>query len=163
MKNKLAEIASRISGVSAPIGGVQWVPSPSEVSVASEVIAYLEDRRVLFNPYGLEVPEHCITSIVEIRQTLTVAISKLNRNSSLRRELRYMREACRKCLNDINGNRMQLWMSIGELRTIFGLHIARICIKYELDVELSLASIIPWSPTKDDDDVEGNEWLEPLR
>ncbi|MGC2234073.1 MAG: DUF6650 family protein [Candidatus Acidiferrum sp.] len=59
-------------GDSTPLGGVSWQSSDLEVSAVSRrVIAFLEDRRVLYAPDELEVPSHCVHSILEIRRFLT--------------------------------------------------------------------------------------------
>jgi uncharacterized protein DUF6650 len=53
---KFSEIANRLTGISTPLGGVSWQSSDLEVSAARRVIAFLEDRRVLYAPDELEVP-----------------------------------------------------------------------------------------------------------
>ena len=65
------EIATRLTGISCPVFGVSWNPPEAERTVARRVIAYLEDRRVLYNPGELEVPEHCVESVLEMRRYLT--------------------------------------------------------------------------------------------
>jgi len=47
---KFSEIANRLTGISTPLGGVSWQSSDLEVSAARRVIAFLEDRRVLYAP-----------------------------------------------------------------------------------------------------------------
>ena len=37
-------------------------------------------------------------------------------------------------------------MALGELRTMVGIHIAQIAVKYGIDVEEQLASIVPEVP-----------------
>jgi len=69
-----------------------------------------------------------------------------------------MRTACRKFLNTTHdkdrnitrhGGRLGHWASwvfngaLGELRGVFGVHIARIAAPHGLDVENELASILP--------------------
>ena len=48
---KFSEIAGRLSGFSTPIFGVQWEPPVIDRDVARRVISFLEDRRVLYDPY----------------------------------------------------------------------------------------------------------------
>jgi len=69
-----------------------------------------------------------------------------------------MRAACRKFLNTVGEeesdiikfgshlNHYASWIfigALGELRGVFGIHIAKIAAEYGLDVEDSLASILP--------------------
>jgi len=65
---KFSEIANRLTGISTPLVGVSWQPTDLEVSAARRVIAFLEDRRVLYAPDSLEVPSHCVESVLEIRR-----------------------------------------------------------------------------------------------
>lgn len=99
---KFKEIASRLTGFSVPVFGVSWNPHEPEIAVARRVLAFLEDRRVLFNPYHLEVADQCVHSVVEIRHFLTEEIGKLSTDSKLADHLRAIRAACRKFLNDMH-------------------------------------------------------------
>jgi hypothetical protein len=67
---KFTEIANRLTGISTPLGGMSWQPNEVEVSAARRVIAFLEDRRVLYAPDELEVQSHCVHSVLEIRHFL---------------------------------------------------------------------------------------------
>ena len=61
-------------GDSTPLGGVSWQSSDLEVSAVSRrVIAFLEDRRVLYAPDELEVNSHCVHSILEIATSLAAS------------------------------------------------------------------------------------------
>ncbi|MDE2346796.1 MAG: hypothetical protein KGL13_10065, partial [Gammaproteobacteria bacterium] len=64
---KFKDIAARLTGISSPIFGVSWKPPETERSVAKRVIAFLEDRRVLYSPSEMEVPDHCVESVLDIR------------------------------------------------------------------------------------------------
>ena len=75
---KFSEIANRLTGISTPLGGVSWQSSDLEVSAARRVIAFLEDRRVLYAPDELEVPDHCVHSVLEIRHFLSGELGKLS-------------------------------------------------------------------------------------
>jgi hypothetical protein len=57
---KFSEIANRLTGISTPLVGVSWQPTDLEVSAARRVIAFLEDRRVLYAPEEMEVASHCV-------------------------------------------------------------------------------------------------------
>ena len=73
---------------------MSWQPTDLEVSAARRVIAYLEDRRVLYAPDELEVPPHCVQSVLEIRHFLTGELGKLDKASEFAASLRAMRAAC---------------------------------------------------------------------
>jgi hypothetical protein len=162
---KFREIASRLTGISSPIFGVSWSPPPAEVTVARRVIAFLEDRRVLFADESIEVVEHCLRSVIEIRHYLTSEIQQLA-ESELCSSLRAMRAACRKFLEAVDdeggivvryGQHHGHWASwrfggaLGELRGVFGVHLARIAAQNGLDIEDDLARILPASDAENDD------------
>lgn len=155
---KFNEIASRLTGISIPIFGVSWNPPKPHVAVARRVITFLEDRRVLYIPSEMEDPHHCNLSIIEIRKFLTEEIAGLDSSSELSESLRAMRAACRKFLSKVGNGRSEIlifgghaghWASwefngaLGELRGVFGIHIARLAAHHGLDVEDDLAAILP--------------------
>jgi hypothetical protein len=65
---KFSEVARRLIGISCPIFGVSWDLGVTKVASARQVLAYLEDRRVLYAPWEVEIPEYCVDSILEMRQ-----------------------------------------------------------------------------------------------
>ncbi|MBY0507031.1 MAG: hypothetical protein K2X03_24150 [Bryobacteraceae bacterium] len=164
---KFSEIANRLTGISSPILGVSWQPGELEVSAARRVVAYLEDRRVLYAPDELEVPSHCVHSVLELRRFLTSEIGKLDGGSEFAASLRAMRAACRKFLERVGvdgdertvlyANRQGHWASwtfysaLGEMRGTFGVHLARIATQFQIDVEDKLAVIIPEKDSEDRD------------
>jgi hypothetical protein len=155
---KFREVVSRVTGLSVPIFGVQWNPPEAECTAARRVLAYLEDRRVLFVPSEMEVPHHCVESVIQIRAFLTEEIGKLNADQELALSLRAMRAACRKFLATVEADDRRAilfgasmghfasWVfngAVGELRGVFGVHVARLAAAHGLDVEDPLASILP--------------------
>ena len=152
------EIATRLTGFSCPLFGVSWNPPDAERTIAREIITFLEDRRVLYVPSEMEVPEHCAQSVLRIREFLTAQIGGIEAKSQLSTSLRAMRAACRKFLNTTvedggiilsHGGRWGHFASwkfagaLGELRGAFGIHVAQIAAQNGLDVEDDLASILP--------------------
>jgi hypothetical protein len=89
------EIANSINGISCPVFGVSWTPPNRELEVARKIIIYLEDRRILYSPYEMESPNHCMNSIIQIREFLTITIGELKSTSKLSEILRGMRASCR--------------------------------------------------------------------
>jgi len=155
MKLSFREIADRITGFSTPVFGVSWNPPVLEVDVAKRLITYLEDRRALYNPYELEMHQHVVQSIIQIRERLTRDLEELDRSSGLSVSIAAMRAASRKFLDSIGdrgrdqfflGPDMVFFSAVGELRGVFGIHIARICVQYGIDVESDLAAILPAAP-----------------
>ncbi len=157
---KFREVVSRVTGLSVPIFGVQWNPPEAECATARRVIAFLEDRRVLFVPSEMEVPHHCVESVLRIREFLTTELGKLDAGTELALSLRAMRAACRKFLATVEADDRRAihfgahqghfasWIfngAVGELRGVFGIHIARLAASHGLDVEDDLASILPAS------------------
>jgi len=155
---KFKEIIKRITGISTPVFGVSWNPGDTEREAAQDVIAFLENKRVLYVPSEMELPEHCVHSVLQIREFLTSKIGKLPQDSELTTSLRAMRGSCRKFLDSTSsrngdiirfGNHNGHWASwefngaVGELRGVFGVHLAKIAVAYGLDVEKDLATIIP--------------------
>lgn len=127
---------------------------------------FLEDRRVLYDPHEVEMAEHCVESVLSIRGYLTDVLTRGHIDSTLVDSLRAMRTACRTFLRRLRvnpeahiiemarnyrhdnpySNGMNDWMlnqAIGELRGVFGVHIALLAGRYGIDVEDDLASILP--------------------
>lgn len=165
---KFSEIANRLTGISTPLGGMSWQPTELEVSAARRVVSFLEDRRVLYAPDELEVPSHCVHSVLEIRRFLTAEIGRLDSGSEFAASLRAMRIACRKFLERVGidgdertvlyANHHGHWASwtfysaLGEMRGTSGVHLARIATQFKLDIEDKLAAILP---EKDEEDSDG--------
>ncbi len=155
---KFSEIASRLTGISCPLFGFSWNPPETARSVARKIIIFLEDRRVLFVPSEMELPDYCARSIIEIRGYLTSQLQNISDDSNLNAPIRAMRAACCKFLNRMNSNTDTLlpnagkwghWASwefasaLGEMRGTFGIMIAQLSASYGIDVKDGLASIIP--------------------
>jgi len=163
---KFSEIANRLTGISTPFGGTSWQPAEMEIAAARRVMAFLEDRRVLYAPEEMEVASHCVQSVIEIRHHLSDVLGKLDSGSELAASLRAMRAACRKFLERVgtdghegihhgSGWGFHGWTfgsALGELRGTFGIHLAKIAAVFKLDVEDRLASILPANADTDDDD-----------
>jgi hypothetical protein len=155
---KFSEIASRLTGISTPIGGVSWKDSEPEAAATRRIVAFLEDRRVLYSPEEMEDTSHCVHSAIEIRHFLTAEIGKLDGGSAFSESLRAMRAACRKFLNRVGADGREgtlyarhrggwgswtFYSALGEMRGTFGIHLARIAAQFKIDVEDKLASILP--------------------
>lgn len=98
---KFKEIIKRLTGVSTPIFGVSWNPGNTSRDIAQRTVSFLEDRRVLYNPSEMEVPAHCVSSVLEIRRFLTDQIPNTT-EKDLQDSLKALRFACRKFLDLVN-------------------------------------------------------------
>lgn len=158
---KPKDILARLTGISLPVFGVSWNPSPTSTSIAKRVIAYLEDRRVLYTPCEAEVPQHCVTSVIEIRHFLTDVIVGLGSEPELDASLRAMRGACRAFLDRVGQDDRRIitfgahpghyasWEfndALGQMRGVFGVHVALIATRFNVGVEDGLAKILPPRP-----------------
>lgn len=162
-KMKFEEITKRLTGISCPIFGVQWNPPEAECVVARRVIRFLEDRRVLYVPYDVEIADYCARSILDIREMLTSELTKLNAtDGQLYASLQALRASCRRFLDrtqapgddrrhfhrwhdpyDIGSQ--TFFTALGELCGIFGVHLAVLAAQHGLDIEDELARILPAS------------------
>jgi hypothetical protein len=163
MSLSFREIANRITGFSIPIFGISWNPPSLDIDVARGLITFLEDRRILYYPTASEIPKYAVESVLQIRQRLTEVLEKLDHSSPLADSVRAMRAACRKFLDQIQDvkierpihaglgmvDEMIFLSAIGELRGVFGIHIAQIAVRYGVNVEEGLSSILPAAPDRD--------------
>lgn len=156
---RFKEVLSRITGISVPVFGIQWNPPKTKRAVAKRVLAFLEDRRVLYVPSEMEQPEHGVQSVLRIREFLTSELGQLVEDEGqLSQSLRAMRAACRKFLDTVgpqdgpavrNGfhhGHHASWafnQALGEMRGVFGIYVAILAAAYGLNVEGGLASILP--------------------
>ena len=157
MKEIFNKIAKSITGISTPIFGISWTPPESDRLIVSDLIIYLEDKRVLFNPYTLEYYKYVISSVIAVREKLTEVIQKVNGNTEIESHLRAMRAACRKfqdrCSESMQAQKAMgsgevvdgvYLTALGELRAIFGIHIAQLCLKYGIEVKENLLLLMPY-------------------
>jgi hypothetical protein len=156
---RFSEVASRLNGISTPVAGVSWTPPRSDVAVARSVLNFLEDRRVLYEPYQVEMPSYCVQSVLEIRAFLTDQLVAGDIGDDLTGVLRGMRAACRKFVGDASAVQAEReilrfadlmgaggWVfnqSLGELRGVIGVQIAHLSVRYGLDVPEPLVATLP--------------------
>lgn len=150
------EAAKRLTGFSiGPVGG-QWEFTEPERSRARRILAFCEDRRVLFASHNWELKSECIDSASRIRDYFTTELGQLDRKSELARRLEIMRKACRTFLDSLRQHELEPdrhgWRQIvngmpreklNVLRGVFGQHLFWIMMAYELEVEDELAQCFP--------------------
>jgi hypothetical protein len=158
-KVRSQSLASRIAGVSALGFGLSWkAPEPERV-VVRDVITTLEDKRALYSQAVWEEPSHVVESLFKIRDELTNGLKRVGDNSPAKDALRIMRASCRDFLTLTSAKAYEqkrgtmrdedIWeqeeffIELGKLRSVFGQQLAVLGYLYGVDIEESLASILP--------------------
>lgn len=155
-----AETARRITGISTPLGGIQWAdPGPSERAHVRDFLLALEDRRALYNPMQIEVRGDVERSLGELRKDCTTGLRSLSEGAFAVPAIRAIREACRRFDDDAQ-LRFRLYcrqdgqletdagffVALGALRATIGQQVALLAAHYDIDIESDLASIMPHLP-----------------
>lgn len=153
-----ADTARRITGISTPLGGVQWAdPGPSDAEIIRRFLIFLEDRRVLYNPMDLEVVSQVEHSIHEIREECTRTLQALAPGVFAVLPVQTIRRACRRFHDDSNeefrffdgrwGRYDEggpgFFAALGAFRASVGHQVALLAGYYDIDVEGDLASVMP--------------------
>jgi uncharacterized protein DUF6650 len=164
----------RLTGISFPIGGIQWNTAPGDKDIAIRVLNYLEDRRLLYVDRDVERASYAVVSALHLRAQLTNEINSARPGRTLEQSLRRIRAACRKFV-DRGGPRGHNFrpgrenepheadpfgLALGDLRTTIGFEIALIASKFELDIPDELATILPLTDDDGDDDADLQTLLE---
>lgn len=166
MAGKIGQWAKRLTGISTPLVGVSWQASAAERDVAAQLLARLEDRRVLYSPSEAEVPHHCAQSVIDVRRGLSDALATLGGKGVLAEHIRAMGSASRRFLDRIGtdydamreGGHYLSWEfldALGQMRALFGVHLAMIAARYDLDIRGELRNILP--PESATDDLHGDQ------
>ena len=157
VKLKGRELASRLTGILTPTDRISWKPLVDERDKARRLLLYLAGQRALHYPYDREIGTFIVQSILDIHERLTRDIEALSTDTLLRKILRALKAACRKFLDENRSPsagyggpyQAQLLCTLGELRALFGIHIARIAFTYDLEVDACLGDILPPEPEQE--------------
>ena len=149
------EILARITGVSVPIFGIQWQPTTPQIKVARDLMRELEDKRVLYRSEDLEGAHHCVYSVMDMRQKLTMSMQQVDTDDPLYKQLQKIRRASRSFCDVIGSPKFNespapvqtalLNRELAKFRQVVGSAVGAISIAYGLDIEDELASIIPFN------------------
>ncbi len=155
-------IGKRLTGVSTPFGGASWETVPdAEKEALTRLVTFLEDRRVLYSPTEVEVPRHCVESVLQIRQFLIAGAGQLPRDNEVAIAMRNMAGACRRFLDLAThgdghmpmGPRMdwgfESWafnQALGELRGQVGMYLQALLASHHVQIDGELATILPPPP-----------------
>jgi hypothetical protein len=150
-KLKGRELAVCLIGIPTPVGGIDWDPPAEERDRAEQVLAHLAEQPVLCDPYDMAIGSFVTQSILVTRERLGGELKGLAGDSVLSEGLRAMRAACRMFLEENRSPRSgygspyeaQLHSTLGALRALVGIHIARIACAYDLEVDAHLEGMLP--------------------
>jgi len=167
-------LLSRLSSLSAYGFGAGFRFQESEQGVVREVLIFLEDRRVLYVDYCLEVESEVVQSVLAIRKELTGALKRVKADTPAAHAFNIMRTECRRFLSGPRadfrniGDRAShgragmdaaFFEALGRLRAVFGQQLAELAGMYELDLSAELETILPPPVDRsDDDDLERKHW-----
>jgi hypothetical protein len=157
VKLKGRELATRLTGILIPADRISWKPPVDERDKARRLLLYLAGQRALHYPYDREIGSFIVQSILDISERLTCDIESLSTDSLLRKILRAVQAACHKFLDENQSPsagyggpyQAQLYCTLGELRALLGIHIARIAFIYDLEVDACLGDILPPEPEQE--------------
>lgn len=154
-------------GFTLPVVGgganATWAVSEADKTTARTVLNFLEDHRVLYDPYQVEIAHACVSSVREIREHLRHVIGQCQ-TDALRDPLRAIQAACRQFLTDVqaterDGQYLNIWQdgtpswlfnqALGALRGRVGASVAVIVDAFDVDVDEHLGKILP-PPVEDD-------------
>lgn len=170
MAGKFRQWAGRLTGLSTPLVGASWTAPPAERDVGAALLAQLEDRRVLYNPGEVEVASHCVRSVIEIRRLLSASLAKVVGKGILADHIRAMGAASRRFLDRVgcwrepdyrdvgSWGHYRSWEfldALGQMRGIFGVHLAMIAARYQLEVHGEIEGILPVEANLDEFDGRG--------
>ncbi|MFK3984321.1 DUF6650 family protein [Micromonospora sp. NPDC050397] len=141
----------RLTGFSTPIAGLQWEHKDGDREIVRRVLNALEDRRVLFAQYGAEVSEHCVLSVIQIRQILTDEMNTRGISSGLEQALKDLRAVFTAFLDAMYSedaereglNQFGFTAALAALRSLVGERLAVLCADYDIEVAGTLRQIVP--------------------
>ena len=146
----------RVTGIGAFGLSLNWEKVDGDKQIAQNVIAFLEDRRVLFVDRRGEDETYCVRSAMASREFLTEQLAQAKPGKSLATSIRTMRTAFRHFVEvggpdgrDFRHRPHGYWdadpfsLALGELRGQVGQHVLLIAYHYGIEVEDELAAILP--------------------
>jgi hypothetical protein len=139
------ELVTRLTGIPTPVGGVSWAPPDRERDRARRVLTHLAGQGALWNPHDKAIGSFVMQSILDMRERLSHDLKDIPADSVPGEGPRAMLAACRKFLNENQSPRSgygspyeaQLHSTPGELRALFGIHVARIACAYRITDEVA--------------------------
>lgn len=158
------EIATRLDGYDTPIYGQTISPSDQERRMARGLIAFLEDKRALYEHPDREVNDRLIGSIAAIRKHLSDLLATGELPDSITELIRPIRAECRDFLDAAEIGRAEAqalivpsapdhtrilqpraFFQLKSLRDTAGHSLGLLAVRYGVDVEPQIDALIPAS------------------
>ena len=148
---KFFEIAERITGYSGPVFGASWESPQLDRERARDVIGWLSNRPVVYDPSESELPDQARLEVSDLRKHLKVELEKGGIANELSDCLRAMRAACEAFAAHPydEDDPESVGRALGKLRHEFGWNAAVIAIRHGIDVPDELATILPLDRAQD--------------
>lgn len=144
----------RLTGVSP--WGASWERKDDDRELARRLLLFLEDRRMLWKDFSVEIEEHCASSADHARRELTMLLSSPEIGPQFTEKVRAIRAAFREFMDEAGDDRYHgqrhhhsgigtdsLSLSLGRLRGLVGVQIGEIASTWDVDVPDDLATIVP--------------------
>lgn len=133
-----------------------WHPRESERDLARQVTNLLEDRRMLWRDFSVEIEEHCIRSAEQARTHLGALRSHPDVGPYLDARIAALQGLFRSFMDEVGPGYGDGWdrprigigtdplsVALGRLRALVGVQVADLIFKYDLTVSDDLATIVP--------------------
>lgn len=136
--------------------GLQWERKDNDRELARRLFIHLEDHRMLWKDFSVEIEEHCIQSAERARHELTALLTSPEIGPHLAEGLSAIRAAFRAFMDEVGeeyrdryhrhhypGDRTDpLSLALGRLRGVVGVQIGEIASTWDVAVPDDLATIV---------------------
>jgi hypothetical protein len=153
----------RINGVSIFNVSVQWERKDDDKEIARRLINILEDRRMLWKDFSVEIEEQCVASARHTRTELTELLNNPDIGPELEQKIKAIRQAFRNFMDEIGHDAPwghprryrsmgtdPLSVALGRLRGVVGVQLGEIAALWDVKISDELATILPgragWLP-----------------
>jgi hypothetical protein len=144
----------RPTGLSLWGVGAQWEHKDDDREIVRRLFNLLEDRRMLWKDFSLEIEEHCFRSADIARQQIGQLLDNPEISPELSGKMKAIQRAFRDFMNDAGDDQHwehrhagmgtdRLPVALGTLRGLVGVQLGDLAALYEIDVAGDLASIVP--------------------
>lgn len=136
--------------------GIQWERKDDDRELARRLFLLLEDRRMLWKDFSVEIEEHCVRSADHARRELTTLLGNPEIGQHLAEKMNAIRAAFRDFMDEVGddydhryhrppyGDRTDaLSLALGRLRGLVGVQVGEIAAVWDVDVPDNLATIVP--------------------